>query len=162
MNKIALFLVIVVINTWSQSESEFDQFLRELSGIFNIAQIMPDSVNMSDANILDAREKVEYDISRLKDAIWVGYEDFNLSRVDTIDRSSEIILYCSVGYRSSEIGIKLQQAGFLNVKNLHGGIFRWANKGFPIFNDSSQTKKIHIHSIEWGRFITSPTLVKVY
>jgi rhodanese-related sulfurtransferase len=117
---------------------------------------------MSEANILDAREKVEYDISRLKGAIWVGYEDFNLSRVDTIDYSSEIIVYCSVGYRSSEIGIKLQKAGFLNVKNLYGGIFGWANSGFPIFNNSSQTKKIHIHSIEWGRFITNPDLIKVY
>jgi rhodanese-related sulfurtransferase len=162
MSRVALFLAIIIINAWSQSDSEFDQFLHELSGIFYIAHIVPDSVNMSDAIILDAREKEEYNISRLKDAIWVGYNDFNISRVDTIDRSSEIIVYCSVGYRSSEIVIELHKAGFLNVKNLYGGIFRWANKGYPIFNNSSQTKKIHIHSNDWGRFITNPVLVKVY
>ena len=39
-----------------------------------------------------------------------------------------IVVYCSVGYRSSRLVERLQQAGYTNAFNLDGSIFQWATK----------------------------------
>lgn len=61
-----------------------------------------------------------------------------------------VIVYCSVGYRSERIGEKLQDAGFINVQNLYGGIFKWVNEGMPVYNSIGPTKQVHGYSRSWG------------
>ena len=73
--------------------------------------------------LLDAREKNEFQVSHMKDARWVGYDDFNLDRVSDIPKDSAIVVYCSVGYRSEKVTQQMRDAGFTNVHNLYGGIF---------------------------------------
>ena len=146
----------------AQTDTEFETYLQDLSEDFEIEQLEADSANLSKAILLDIREREEYEVSQIKDAIWVGYDDFDLSRVKDIDRDQEIIVYCSVGYRSSKIGRELIEAGYTNVKNLYGGIFLWANEGRPLFHNSSQTNRIHAYNKKWGRFVTNPDLTKVY
>ena len=79
--------------------------------------------------LLDTREKKEYEISHIPGAIWVGYNNFKLKRVKEIAKDTKIVTYCSVGYRSERIGEKLQKAGFTDVSNLKGSIFKWVNEG---------------------------------
>jgi rhodanese-related sulfurtransferase len=146
----------------AKTDAEFETYLQELSKDFEIEQLEPDSANLSKAVILDTREQDEYEVSRIKNAIWVGYDDFDLSRIENMDPDQEIIVYCSVGYRSSKIGLELIEAGYTNVKNLYGGIFLWANMGRPLFHKSSETKRIHAYNRKWGRFITNPDLEKIY
>ena len=40
-----------------------------------------------------------------------------------------IIVYCSIGVRSEDIGEKLKELGYTKILNLYGGIFDWKNKG---------------------------------
>ncbi len=100
--------------------------------------------------LLDAREKKEYDISHLKGARWVGYDDFDLSRVKDLDREAEIVVYCSVGYRSGMVAGKLQEAGFRHVENLFGGIFEWKNRGYPVYHDGKESDSVHAYNRKWG------------
>jgi rhodanese-related sulfurtransferase len=110
---------------------------------------------------LDAREKVEYNISHLKKAIWVGFDDFNLDRVKEINKTKPIVVYCSVGYRSEKIAEKLIKAGFTNVQNLYGGIFEWKNQDKSVVNTSGQpTDKVHAYNKTWGIWLKKGT--KVY
>jgi rhodanese-related sulfurtransferase len=55
--------------------------------------------------ILDARERAEYNVSHLNDAVHVGYEDFDLEAVTkTLGNTSKtIVVYCSIGVRSEDI-----------------------------------------------------------
>ena len=162
MNKIVLLWMIMISGLIAQTEETFEAYLENLATEFDIEQIQADSANLSRAVILDVREKNEFEVSRLKNAIWVGYNNFEISKINSISIEQEIIVYCSVGYRSSEIGVELTVSGFKNVKNLYGGIFKWANEGRPLYNDSTQTIEIHAFNNEWGRFLTNPDLVKVY
>ena len=93
--------------------------------------------------ILDAREHQEYKASHLKDAIYVGYDDFNLESVqkDIPNKDQDIVVYCSLGIRSEDIAKKLKKAGYTNVKNLYGGIFEWKNKAF-LFTIQMKKKQI--------------------
>lgn len=99
---------------------------------------------------LDAREKKEFEVSHLKDAIWVGYETFDLKNIEHLPKNSNIIVYCSVGYRSEKITEKLIDAGFVNVKNLFGGIFEWVNQNKPVFKENITTNQVHAYSKTWG------------
>lgn len=100
---------------------------------------------------LDAREKAEYNVSHIKSARWVGYEDFKKARVSGIPENATLIVYCSVGYRSEKIGEKLKALGFTDVYNLYGGIFDWVNKGYKVVNLRGRvTDKIHPYSADWG------------
>lgn len=105
--------------------------------------------------LLDARTKNEYDVSHLKNATWIGYDDFNLSRVKGLDKEQEVVIYCSIGVRSEKIGEKLQEAGFQNVKNLYGSIFEWVNAGNPVYGpDGEPTQKVHAYNRKWGIWLT--------
>jgi len=81
--------------------------------------------------LLDTREKNEFNVSHLKDAIWVGYDTFDKKNITATitDKKTPIVVYCSIGVRSENIGEILTKMGYSNVKNLYGGIFDWKNKG---------------------------------
>lgn len=112
----------------------------------------------SDALILDARESGEYEVSHIPDARFVGYSDFNIEAIPNhiLDKDRLIIVYCSLGVRSENIGEELQEAGYSNVKNLYGGIIEWKNKGFPLLNSyGSETENVHTYSRYWGKWLTN-------
>jgi len=111
--------------------------------------------------ILDTRAKREFNVSHLPGAIWVGYEDFSLKRLNDLDYSTPLLVYCSVGYRSERIGEQLQNAGYQHVNNLYGGIFEWVNLGLPLENSRGQaTLKIHAYNRDWGKWLEKG--IKVY
>lgn len=110
-----------------------------------------DAIQDSNAVFLDAREKKEFEVSHIKNAIWVGYDDFDISRLKGIPKSKRIIVYCSVGYRSEKITEKLTQNGYTHVSNVVGGIFEWVNLGYPLVdNNGKPTEKVHAYSKTWG------------
>ncbi len=102
--------------------------------------------------LLDAREKKEFDVSHLKNAKHVGYDNFGIASLEGIKKETTIIVYCSVGYRSEKVGEKLKKAGYKKVLNLKGGIFDWVNSGFPVYDDG-ETKKIHPYDEAWGKWL---------
>ncbi len=109
---------------------------------------------------LDAREPNEYGVSHLKNALHIGYDHFELSSVQHLDKQAPIIVYCSIGYRSEKIAQKLKQSGFTNVSNLYGGIFEWVNQNHPVYDGVGKTTKIHAYSRSWGIWLKKG--VKVY
>ncbi len=109
--------------------------------------------SQSDVNVIfiDAREKEEFEVSKISGSKWVGYSDFDLDRLSGLRKDCPLIVYCSVGYRSEKIAEKLKSAGFENVSNLYGGIFEWVNEGYEIVNASgSVTSKIHGYDRFWS------------
>ncbi len=122
---------------------------------------VPEAIKRNNVVYVDAREKREYEVSHLKNAVFVGYDDFNLSRLSNIPKGKEIIVYCSIGKRSEKITKELMKAGYGNVSNLYGGIFEWVNTGNGVvdMNDKA-TDKVHAYGKFWGRWLDKG--VKVY
>jgi rhodanese-related sulfurtransferase len=98
--------------------------------------------------LLDAREQAEFTVSHVPGAVWVGYDDFDMSRLEGIDKEQPIVVYCSVGYRSEKIAERLKDAGYPHVSNLYGGIFEWVNHGVDM--DNQPTENVHAYSPSWG------------
>lgn len=113
--------------------------------------------------ILDTRTEEEYKVSHIPGAIWVGYDSFAIENINTLipEKDSRIIVYCSVGIRSEDIGEVLLENKFGEVRNLYGGIFEWKNKGMTVLDSTeNKTENVHAYSKFWGRLLTEAN--KVY
>jgi rhodanese-related sulfurtransferase len=111
--------------------------------------------------LLDTRALEEYQVSHLPKANFIDYKKFSTHDLDTLDRRTPVVLYCSVGYRSERIGEKLIAIGFRDVKNLYGGIFEWVNSGNPVVNAAGQpTENVHTYNRNWSQWLLKG--VKVY
>ena len=121
------------------------------------------SISQNKTLILDAREQSEYNISHIKDAIFVGYDNFNLDQTlqHITHKTQAIVVYCSLGVRSEIIANRIKRAGYTNVKNLYGGIFEWKNNDFEVYNSQNKkTDSIHAFSNTWSKWLTKG--IKVY
>jgi rhodanese-related sulfurtransferase len=110
--------------------------------------------NLAYYQVLDAREKEEHEVSHLQNATWVGHKTFTLNSVAKLDKNKPVLIYCTVGARSEEIGKKLQKAGFKKVYNLYGGIVHWVNEGRPVFAKGKPTQKVHTYSKPWSVWLS--------
>ena len=121
------------------------------------------AMSKSEVIILDAREPKEYDTSHIKNAIYIGYDNFDIATVSKIIENKQvpIVVYCSIGIRSEVIAEKLKKAGHDNVFNLYGGIFNWKNEDFSVYNaKGKETDSIHTFNQEWSKWLKKG--VKVY
>jgi rhodanese-related sulfurtransferase len=147
-----LFLVLSTFPGYSQSFA----YKTMLSGIYDndFPTVSIDQKKILErAILLDTREKVEFEVSHIKGARWVGYDTFSMVSVQDLPKEKAIVVYCSVGARSQDIGKKLKAAGYKEVYNLYGGIFHWVNEENPIYQGQSLTNKIHTYNRAWSIWV---------
>ncbi|TPW17452.1 MAG: Dinucleotide-utilizing enzymes involved in molybdopterin and thiamine biosynthesis family 2 [bacterium] len=77
--------------------------------------------------IVDVREPHEFEISRIGGSRLIPLGQIP-ERMHELSSADEIILHCKAGLRSAKALAILRQAGFSRLKNLTGGIDRWAQE----------------------------------
>ncbi len=85
--------------------------------------------------LLDVREPHELAISSIAGAINIPVDQVPYE-LEKLDRSRDIILFCKSGTRSRRALLSLRSAGFTRLKNLSGGINRWAmdvDRDLPLY-----------------------------
>jgi rhodanese-related sulfurtransferase len=102
--------------------------------------------------IIDVREDGEFLVSHLDDALHLENAESisNVIAERGLSKDTEIIVYCSVGYRSASVAADLQERGFTQVLNLEHSLFEWANKGYPMTSASGSTDKVHPFNKAWS------------
>lgn len=155
------FLVLLISAFTSCGQKTFDEKMESLYKM-TVPLIKADELKgKGNVIILDTRQPEEYEVSHLPSARLVDYDNFKIEDVQNIDKNQEVIVYCSVGYRSERIGEKLQKAGFTNVKNLYGGIFGWKNEGLGVVDKNEQpTDSVHTYNKTWSKWLYKG--IKVY
>jgi adenylyltransferase/sulfurtransferase len=80
--------------------------------------------------LVDVREPHEWAISAFPESVKIPLGELpqNLNRLSTAD---EIVVHCKSGGRSAKAVALLREAGFRKVRNLTGGINRWAETVDP-------------------------------
>jgi len=157
MRFISIFVLLLILSPDAFSQKKLDKTLKKFNKESVPYVYVQELAGQENTVLLDARESEEFEVSHLKSAIWVGHKTFEIDSLLTIvpEKDSEIVVYCSIGVRSENIGEKLMKAGYTNVKNLYGGIFEWKNKGFPVFDaEKKETEKVHAFSKHWGKLLT--------
>jgi rhodanese-related sulfurtransferase len=103
--------------------------------------------------LLDVREPAEYVVSHLAGAIRISPHASAAKVMARINPHRPVVVYCSVGYRSSQLAQQLQRAGFTNVMNLEGSIFAWANEGRPLAADGHPATLVHPYNRKFGQML---------
>ena len=106
-----------------------------------------------DFTLLDTREPEEYEVSHIQGAFLAEGVRDALKLLKDKKREDLVIVYCSVGYRSSNIAKKLARRGFTNVVNVEGSLFKWANENRPVFSGDKPVDRVHPYDEDWGRLL---------
>ena len=159
MKKILPYILLLLIISTTSAQKSLDLLL-QVNNTESIPYISVEelrSLQLKDSVvILDSREMKEFEVSHIASAKYVGYDRFSSEEIsaDIQNKNASIVVYCSLGIRSEDIGEKLKQEGFTDVKNLYGGIFEWKNSNFPIIDsEGKDTENVHIYSKFWGKWL---------
>lgn len=154
-----LQLIVLLIGFGVSAQDSLDTVLSKFNNE-TIPYISAEDLKMEQDNnnilLVDTRERKEFEVSKIDGAIHVGYNRFSIIQFTNFvtDKTRPIVLYCSLGIRSEDIGEKLKKAGYTNIKNLYGGIFEWKNKGFSVVDPAgNETEKVHAYSKKWGKWL---------
>ncbi|WP_296311255.1 rhodanese-like domain-containing protein [Winogradskyella sp. UBA3174] len=154
-NKI-LYTLLFLLNISFAQESVSELLKKYNSESIPYITVQELAMPKTKAILLDSREIIEFETSHLKDAIYVGYDNFNIKRITNqiTDKSTTIVVYCSLGIRSEDIAEQLKKANYTNVYNLFGGIFEWKNNGYAVYNsENKETDKVHAFSKKWSKWL---------
>lgn len=158
VSKLKAGLTVILLLIFNSTFAQSFAYKTLLSGIYekDFPIVYPKEIkDLSNYQVLDTREKEEYDVSHLKGAQWVGFDSFQLENIESLDKEKPVLVYCTVGARSQEIGMKLKDAGFKNVFNLYGGIIQWSNDELPLFKNGHLTNEVHTYSKSWGFWLNN-------
>ena len=107
--------------------------IRTFAGVL---EIDPDWVHnhRDEVVFVDVREREEFNASPL------GHIEGSMviplsvlrDRLPDVPKTRPVIAVCPAGARSAQAALILEKAGFTQVANLPGGLFRWQALGFPI------------------------------
>lgn len=103
--------------------------------------------------LLDTRTPEEYAVSHLYGAQRADTAQEVLHLLRDYEEDRLIVIYCSIGYRSSEIVKQAQAQGFTNMYNLEGGLFAWAHAGHPLYRGNKQVRVVHPYDEQWGQLL---------
>ncbi len=81
--------------------------------------------------LIDVREPREWELARIEGARLVPLGTLEAA-IPSLDRTSDIVVYCKSGARSANAVRQLRAAGFTRVRNLAGGIRQWSDEVDPL------------------------------
>ena len=85
-------------------------------------------IKKKNVQLIDVRTPSEYNQGKIKGSINLNFysRDFYQRAISSLDKQSELYLYCRSGARSRRAAKKLAKLGFESVYDLKGGISAWS------------------------------------
>ena len=151
--KKTLFLFVIFVIDISAQQQDFYAFVDTLISDEIPKITVNELLEKKEFILLDVRSKAEFEISHIEDAIWVSEKNWSLIKLKKLLYKQNIIVYCSVGFRSEKLARKLIKQGYSPVYNLYGGVFEWVNQGNPLQNTNGTTDRIHAFDKSFAKWI---------
>ena len=115
-------IILLIVNIYSEKNRKYQ--VVDTNGAVSL---------MDDDNliILDVREEKERKIGFLSNDINIPMGQVK-TKMDTLDKSKNILVYCKSGTRSDRIADILSKNDFQKVSSLKGGFNAWLKADLPI------------------------------
>ena len=125
MNKLVILTILFLLfSCHNSSDISFKNF-----DIVNLAE----SSYGDEFIVLDVRTSQERANGFLANSTHIDfYDEAFLDKLNLLDKTKPIYVYCMVGGRSSKAVNKIVKSGFNEVYNLNGGFLKWSNNNLPI------------------------------
>lgn len=126
-----------------QIEKMFEKYTRDFPSAVNITP--KEALKLKNTVFVDVREDYEMNTSMLPGAI--SKSDFEKNKKEYQD--SNIVVYCTIGYRSGIFTEEIAEEGFKAV-NLKGGVLLWSHERLDFFKSNIKTNKVHVYGAKWN------------
>lgn len=93
---------------------------------------MDTHLRYGNVQIVDLQPEEDFNKSHLVNAANIIYDKDFRKRLEKLDKTKPIAVYCTSGSVSPEAGKILQEAGFKHIYILDGGIKKWMDKNREI------------------------------
>ena len=115
-------IILLIVNIYSEKNRKY-----QVVDANGAVSLMDDD----DLIILDVREEKERKIGFLSNDINIPMGQVK-TKMDTLDKSKNILVYCKSGTRSDRIADILSKNDFQKVSSLKGGFNAWLKADLPI------------------------------
>lgn len=122
-----LFLLVGLVSiSYGQTPLAVDAFQKKLSAT-------------PQGQLLDVRTSAEYEQGHLVGSTNMDFRDpVFAQKIETLDRSKPVFVYCLSGGRSGQAAKLLAEKGFTEVFDMQGGYMKWSSADLP-FEKSDNT-----------------------
>ena len=125
--------VLLCISTFFFACNSLGQHPEEGGILENISNEVLAKELMDKALILDVRTPEETQLGIIEGATVINFHDDDFeAKIQLMEKSKPIVVYCASGGRSSQAASILAEQGFMEVYNLEGGLYGWQNEGLPV------------------------------
>lgn len=122
MKKLILLLITI-------SFSILNVNAQEQSGAKKISPRKLERKLKKDIQLVDVRTLKEFNEQHIETAVNLNVDDADfVQKIQSLDKSKPVYLYCRSGKRSSKASKKLDSLGFQKVYDLEGGMNSWNKK----------------------------------
>ena len=115
-------IILLIVNIYSEKNRKY-----QVVDTNGAVSLMDDD----DLIILDVREEKERKIGFLSNDINIPMGQLK-TKMDTLDKSKNILVYCKSGTRSDRIADILSKNDFQKISSLKGGFNAWLKADLPI------------------------------
>ena len=115
-------IILLIVNIYSEKNRKY-----QVVDTNGAVSLMDDD----DLIILDVREEKERKVGFLSNDINIPMGQLK-TKMDTLDKSKNILVYCKSGTRSDRIADILSKNDFQKVSSLKGGFNAWLKADLPI------------------------------
>jgi rhodanese-related sulfurtransferase len=119
---ICFVLLLVILPTYASAAVTRNVTPQEALGLVG---------QRGDLFLLDVRTPGEYRQARLEGSRLIPIDQL-VKRLAEVPKDRPVLVYCAVGSRSAQVVNYLARQGYPELYNLNGGIYAWAQKGYPI------------------------------
>lgn len=139
---IAVFFLVLACNSAPSDYSTValeNETVAQTGGSISVSAF-EQKMKIPGIQILDVRTAGEYQGGHFNNSLqanWLDQKEF-ADRVQHIDKSKPVLVYCASGVRSAEAMNWMKQNGFADVSNLRGGISAWRMEGKPLESKASR------------------------
>ncbi len=157
-NALALLVLSVSLGCWGCESNEDGwaglkaKIRRDFPSVKQVSIEQFESSYQGHCLLVDVREPEEFAVSHIQGAVNITDPAVLAARIKATGER-RVVVYCSVGYRSSRMAKQLHDRGVTGVWNLEGSIFEWGNSGRPVVNESGPAEVIHLYEAQWGKFL---------
>jgi len=121
--RVFLLIVSIAFISCAQNTKKSAQTGEQIVQYISPAELQ---ARMDTIQLIDVRTPQEFSSGHLKNAVNINYFDSDfLQKMNALDKSKEVYIYCKSGNRSGSAAQKLEDAGFPKVYDLKGGIINW-------------------------------------
>lgn len=90
-------------------------------------------LELEDVQLIDVRTPEEFKEGNIPTAQNIDYNSPTFDEdITKLDKTKPVILYCKSGGRSAKCAKKMEEAGFVKVYDLDGGISKWQHEGYDV------------------------------